>query len=222
MKPQILDVLAEIAKRKGRTETKTTTSVLAKKLDSSQQTISRKIRELEGLGFIERISFPRGQKITVTEKGYNFLRREYSKLKEVIEYSDKTGVSFGGYLISGSGEGKYYISQDRYFLQFNDKLGFRPFLGTLNLRLKSLHDMKTRNDFEKTAPLVIKGFEKDKRSFGDLKCYQCRINRRFKGAVVIPDRTHHPSDIIEVISPVFLRKELSLKDGDYIHIEVNE
>jgi riboflavin kinase len=216
MKTDILDVLIELAKRKGRV----TTTTLARKLDSSQQTISRKIRELESDGMIDRVSRPRGQVITLTEKGTRFLRKRFLELREVIEYSREYGLSFGGNLISGSGEGRYYISQDEYFLQFQDKLGFRPFLGTLNIRLKSVHDIKARNEMEKMKPILVKGFKKEKRMFGDIRCYLCVVNRKTRGAVVIPERSHHPPDVVEVIAPVYLRKALSLKDNDYVHVEV--
>ncbi|MEE9323915.1 MAG: DUF120 domain-containing protein, partial [Candidatus Aenigmarchaeota archaeon] len=134
MKMDIFDVLTELAKRKG----KVTTAALAGKLGSSQQTISRKIRELENNGLIHRTSHHKGQIITLTEKGTKFLRKRFLELRDIMDYSKGEGISFGGHLVSGSGEGRYYVSQNEYFLQFHDKLGFRPFLGTLNIRLKSV------------------------------------------------------------------------------------
>jgi riboflavin kinase len=212
MKLDAYDVLIEFAKRKG----KVTTEALAKRLGSSQQTISRKIRELESSGLISRVSHSRGQFITLTDEGRKSLRRKYLELRDVIERPASEGLSFGGHLISGSGEGRYYVSQDEYFLQFNEKIGFRPFLGTLNIRLKSMNDINSKNSMEKIKPVI----RKENRTFGDIKCYPCIINRKIKGSVVIPDRTHHPHDVLEIISPVNLRKELSLKEGDYVHIEL--
>lgn len=216
MKIEKLDVLLELSKRKG----KITTSTLAKKLGSSQQTISRKIRELENQRMIARTSHHRGQLITLTGEGTKFLRKKFLELREVVELSKSEGASFGGNLVSGSGEGRYYVGQDEYFLQFHDKLGFRPFLGTLNIRLKSVHDIRTKNEMDRIKPIVIKGFKKEKRTFGDIHCYPCVVNRRIKGAVVIPNRSHHPPDVIELIAPVYLRKTLSLNENDYVHVEV--
>lgn len=216
MKTDILDVLIELAKRKG----KVTTTTLAKKLGSSQQTISRKIRELDDQGMIARTPHHKGQIITLTEMGNKFLRKRYLELTDIVERSKESGVSFGGNLVSGSGEGRYYVGQDKYFLQFHDKLGFRPFLGTLNIRLKTTHDINTKNEMEKVKPIVVEGFKKEKRTFGGIRCYPCVINRKIRGTVVIPERTHHPSDVLEIISPANLRKELSLKDGNYVHVEL--
>jgi len=216
MKTDMLDFLIELSKRKG----KITTSSLAKKLGSSQQTVSRKIRELEKLELIHRASYKRGQIITLTEKGRRFLRKKFLDLKDLVEHSKNEVISFGGHLISGSGEGRYYVSQDEYFLQFHDKLGIRPFLGTLNIRLKTTNDINSKNQMEKTKPVLVEGFTKENRTFGEIKCYPCTVNRKLRGAVVIPERTHHSSDIVEIIAPVNIRKELSMKENDYVHVEL--
>lgn len=211
-----LDILLELSKRKG----KVTTSTLANIIGSSQQTVSRKIRLLEKQGMINRTSHHKGQFINLTDNGMKFLRKRYLDLRDIVERSGEPGVSFGGNLISGSGEGKYYVSQDKYFMQFHDKLGFRPFLGTLNIKMKTLHDLKSKNEIEKTKPILVKGFREEDRTFGDIHSYPCVINRKIRGAVVIPERTHHPSDIVEIIAPVDIRKELSLKENDYVHVEL--
>jgi riboflavin kinase len=215
MKTGMLDVLVELARSKARV----TTTALAVKLGSSQQTISRKIRELENLGLIER-TLSRGQFIALTDEGMKFLRKRYLELKNVVEYSKEQSLSFGGHVIEGSGEGQYYVGQEEYFLQFNEKLGFRPFLGTLNIRLKNVHDIKTKGDIERTKPIIVNGFKRENRTFGDIRCYPCIVNRRIKGAIVIPVRSHHPSDVVEIIAPVNLRKALSAVENDYVHVEV--
>jgi len=215
MKAEILEVLVELAKRRA----KVTTTDLARRLDSSQQTMSRKIRELEKLGLIER-TLSKGQFITLTDEGMKFLRKKYLELKDIVEHSKIESLSFGGNVVSGSGEGQYYVSQEEYFLQFNEKLGFRPFLGTLNIKLKTIHDIKAKDEMERIKPVVISGFRKENRTFGELRCYPCVINRKVKGVVVIPVRSHHPSDIVEIISPLNLRKALSAKDNDYVHVEI--
>ena len=216
MKADILDIMIELARKKA----KITTLGLARRLGSSQQTVSRKIRELESLGFIERQTTSKGQFIAFTEEGMRFLRKRYLELKDIMERPKMEAVSFGGALVSGSGEGRYYVSQEEYFLQFHEKLGFRPFLGTLNVCLKTIHDIKAKDEMERMKPIVVKGFKKENRAFGDIRCYHCVINRRMKGAIVIPERSHHPVDVVEIIAPVFLRKNLSLNDNDYVHVEV--
>jgi len=216
MKCEMLDVLVELAKKKSRI----TTMNLARKLGSSQQTMSRKIRELESMGLIERETVAKGQLISLTDEGVKVIREKDLELRDIAELSKHETIAFGGVLVSGSGEGKYYVGQDEYFLQFHEKLGFRPFLGTLNIRLKSMVDARMKAEMEKIKPVIIHGFNRDNRSFGAIRSYPCIINRKAKGAVIIPERTHHPSDIVEIIAPVDVRKALSLRENDYVHVEI--
>ncbi len=215
MKVAWLDVMTELARRR----TRVTTLELAKRLDSSQQTISRKIRELEKAGLIER-TLSKGQFITFTDEGRQFMRKKYLELKAIMERPESEAVAFAGAVVSGSGEGKYYIGQDEYFLQFHERLGFRPFLGTLNVRLKSVHDIRAKSEMEKMKHIIVHGFRRESRAFGDIRCYPCVVNRKVKGAIIIPVRTHHPSDVVEVIAPVDLRKALALRDNDHVHLEI--
>jgi len=57
------------------------------------------------------------------------------------------------------------------------------------------------------------------RTYGAVKAFRARV-RGVEGAVVMPERTHHPTDVIEVVAPVKLRDVLGLRDGDRIEIEV--
>jgi len=216
MKCEMFDVLVELAKKK----TRVTTLNMAKRLGSSQQTMSRKIRELESLGLIERETAAKGQFVSLTDEGAKFIRKKYLELREIVERPKTESIAFGGLLVSGSGEGRYYVGQDEYFLQFHEKLGFRPFLGTLNVRLKTVQDVKAKNEMENMRPITIRGFKKDNRTFGDIRSYPCMINRKARGAVIIPERTHHPTDIVEIIASEDLRKSLGMKEDDYVHVEI--
>lgn len=62
----------------------------------------------------------------------------------------------------------------------------------------------------------IDGFNDGERTFGGGgNCYPVRVEG-IDAAVVVPDRTHYPSDLIEIIAPVKLRDALKLKDGDRV------
>ena len=43
-----------------------------------------------------------------------------------------------------------------------------------------------------------------------------------RGAVVTPERSHYPHDLLEIISPVHLRKTLELNDGDEVKITIED
>lgn len=116
-----------------------------------------------------------------------------------------------GKVVTGLGEGQYYISRDGYRRQFNLKLGFDPSPGTLNLKLAEPFPQAEADSVE------IERFEDETGKFGGCKCYRVKIGD-IKGAIVRPERSNYPPDLIEVIAPVHLRKALNLKDGDELEI----
>lgn len=116
-----------------------------------------------------------------------------------------------GKIVTGLGEGQYYISRDGYRKQFNLKLGFDPSPGTLNLKLAEPFPQTEVGSIE------IEGFEDKNGKFGGCKCYLVKISD-IKGAIVRPERSNYPPDLIEVIAPVHLRKALNLKDGDELEL----
>jgi riboflavin kinase len=116
-----------------------------------------------------------------------------------------------GKVASGLGEGQRYISLEGYRSQLQQKLGFDPFPGTLNLRLKAPLYLP-----EEEA-ILIEGFISASRSYGSCKCYPCRVGG-LKCAIVRPDRSAYPLTLIEIIAPVSLRESMDLQDGDEVEV----
>ncbi|MBI5051325.1 DUF120 domain-containing protein, partial [Candidatus Micrarchaeota archaeon] len=71
-------------------------------------------------------------------------------------------------------------------------------------------------------PIIIPGFKEGERNFGDLFAYKCRIDSKIEGAVIIPVRTHHGIEILEIIAPVELRKSLNKKTGDEVSVDISQ
>ena len=195
------------------------TNILAREIVLSQQTISRHLIELEKLGLIERHISVRGEKIKLTEEGAQEIRRIYSSLKSIVEKLTEE-IVLEGKLFTGMFEGAYYISRDGYRKQFIKKLGFDPYPGTLNLKLSSSFDIRMRRELEAHPSIFIEGFKDGERTFGSVKCYPATINDEVEGAVILIDRTHHNSSVLEVIAPVYLRKRLKIKDGSRVQVRV--
>ena len=116
------------------------------------------------------------------------------------------------------GEGGYYICQDGYMSQFQSKLGFTPFEGTLNIQV-SAEDSGKLDIIKNTAGQLISGFTCDGRSFGNVVAYKAKIHN-IDCAIVVPDRSHYTSTL-EIICQYHLRRTLSLSDGDRVDIKVN-
>ena len=64
----------------------------------------------------------------------------------------------------------------------------------------------------------IEGFKDKSRSFGALDCYKIKV-KGIPAAVIVPERTRHDEDIVEIIAPKYLRGELKLKNKDMLVIE---
>ncbi len=212
-----LDFLIELAKVTNGT---ISTSEIAEKTGLSQQSASRKVIALENEGMIKREILGSGQKIRLTEKGMDLFERKYSDIGNVLETHKSERFVFSGTVFKGDGEGKYYMSLPCYVDQINEKMGFVPYRGTLNLRLDTKTDVEEREYMSRHGGIVLEGFSDGKRSFGEVRCFPCRINGTLCGAVIIPRRTHYPKDTIEIISVDNLRERFSLADGDNIEIEV--
>jgi len=200
--------------------TKTSTEYLAEKLEISQQTSSRYLIELERKGWIQRTVTPEGSLIKITDEGARELQKLYVNLRFLLEATYPPSITLEGTVFTGLGEGAYYILKEPYRRQFIEKLGFDPYPGTLNLKLTTDYDLKARAELEAYPAVEIQGFKNEDRTFGLVKCYPAKIDNKVKGALVFALRSHYDKSVLEVISPVYLRKQLNLKDGHKVKVEI--
>ncbi len=191
---------------------------IATTLDISPQTASRRLISLENQGFINRSIHADGQYLAVTTTGEEALRQEYSDYCRI--FSTETGhFILEGELIDGLGEGRYYVSITGYHDQFVEKLGFDPYPGTLNVKLNPA-GIETRKKLDGLDWILIKGFNAENRTFGNARCLRCFIGD-YPCAIVVPGRSHNADDVIELISPVELRKAMNLNTRDRVTVRVD-
>jgi len=206
-----LKLILQIAKNGAIGEkAKITLRELAKELEVSPQTVLRWLDELEKGGYITRTVEGKKTCIELTHKALMYLEELYEELSNVLYQ----GLIIGE-VISGLGEGAYYVRQ--YAPLIKEYLGFEPYPGTLNIKIifpKTIFDALCN-----VKPILIPGFVRNGRTFGDVRAYKVKING-IEGAIVIPSRTIHPPKIAEIIAPVYLRKELNLEDGSRIKLKV--
>jgi riboflavin kinase len=196
-----------------------------KKLELSQQTASRRINDLENLGWIERKIEAKEQIIRITKKGADIMLTMYRNLKKILE-----DILIVGIVSSGMKEGAYYVAIKGYYDQFKEKLGFIPFKGTLNLELNDLNKNLLIENFDTRIPIIIEGFkdENSERTYGPVRCYECYLSRlddqskKINGIILKIERTHHKKNIIEILAEPYLRDYLHLKDGDKVRIELKK
>jgi riboflavin kinase len=199
---------------------KISTAYLADKLGTSQQTASRYLIELERKGYIKRTITHDGCLIKLEATGIAELQKIYSNLKVLLEATYPPSITLEGTVFAGLGEGAYYIGKETYRKQFNDKLGFNPYPGTLNLKLTSDYDIKARTELDAYPAIEVEGFKNTDRTFGLVKAYPILIENKVKGALITALRTHYDASVLEIIAPVCLRTHLNLKDGQKVKIEI--
>ena len=199
-----------------------TTTEIAKKIKRSQQLASKELLDLEFFGYIGRNKKSKKYTIKVTEKGYQQVYDLFLFLKTAIE-SFKYIIDFEGHIITGMGEGAYYMSLNGYKQQFKEKLGYEPYPGTLNIKLNSMLYVEAKKEMLKYPSIDIEGFSDQSRTFGWVKCYPAYINDsvNINSSILILERTHYDDSIIEIIAPFSIKEQFSLKDGDYIRLKVN-
>ncbi|MFB6158087.1 MAG: DUF120 domain-containing protein [Candidatus Nanohalobium sp.] len=121
-------------------------------------------------------------------------------------------MNLEGELTSGLGKGKYYMSKEVYQKVFNRKLGFRPFPGTLNLKV----DEEERKKFEEDSETIeIRDVYEDGERLSNVDVTPCKIGDVECGLMNL-EITDHEFCTAEVIAPVELREKFNLEDGDKV------
>ncbi len=123
-------------------------------------------------------------------------------------------ITFKGTVFSGRGEGRKFIALPWVKRQIEQKLGFTPYAGTLNIRLTKESALQ-KGMLEKAEKFEIspeKGFCTGfliKACLGDLIC-----------GIVLPQVPSYPQDVLEVVAAWNLRERLKLGDGREVCVAV--
>ncbi len=120
-----------------------------------------------------------------------------------------------GTIESGLGKGVFFTSLDWVVEQFERAMGFKPYPGTVNVRivesdLPALKSLFAEKDFELVP---------DNPAFCTAWLKKVRVNG-VPAAAVFPaeDVKVHGREIIELIAGEHLRNSYGLKDGDHVTI----
>ncbi|MBA3976893.1 MAG: DUF120 domain-containing protein [Nitrosopumilus sp.] len=216
-----------------------TSSEISKVIKCSQQTASKIMIELEKDNLIERIKNNKKFKIKVTHEGFEAIKELHDLLKLAIDSSRRKRVIIKGKIVTGMGEGSYYMSKKGYKDQFKEKLGYEPFPGTLNIKLEEQIYKDTKKEITNYPSIYIHGFKDENRTFGWVKCYPTilipkidekdniwKSNKKdcerieIDSSLLLLERTHHNNSLVEVISPVCIKETANLKNGDIVTIEL--
>lgn len=125
-----------------------------------------------------------------------------------------------GKVFSGMGKGRYYVGHPEYQRRFEEKLGYRPFPGTLNIKLDEDGGADGLRTLRTGTGVKIPGFEVGGESFSSLVCFDGRLGGE-RVTLLFVDVTYYNETVAELISPAYLRGKLGLKDGDEVTFEVD-
>jgi riboflavin kinase, archaea type len=119
-----------------------------------------------------------------------------------------------GVVASGVGGAKNFLDLPGVKQQIEEKLGLKPYSGTLNIWLNkesAKRLLELQNDKEENIHPQVGTFPGVliKASIESVEC-----------AIVHPQDPNYSSDILEVIAPINLREELKLLDGSKVTIMV--
>ncbi len=123
-------------------------------------------------------------------------------------------VTFKGKVFTGEGSGKKYISLPWVQRQIKEKIGFSPYLGTLNLRLTGVNASR-RKQLGKTEASQICPAE----GYCVGLLFRASIDQTVC-AVILPQVKGYPKNVLEIVASVNLREVLNLKDGDAVVVAV--
>lgn len=124
-------------------------------------------------------------------------------------------VHVRGKIFSGSGEGAYFISLPWVRRQIKEKLGFTPYLGTLNLRLTGEY-IDFRKLLENAKAIEIS----PEPGYCRGKCFRAYIGHGVACAVILPCVENYPEDVLEIVASSNLREKLKLRDGDEVEVKI--
>ncbi|WP_144799866.1 DUF120 domain-containing protein [Halorubrum depositum] len=219
--PAAIAALKHVGLVGGLTETKVSCAALGDRLDASTQTASRRLQTLESAGYIERDVVGDGQWVRVTDAGEAALRAEYADYRRLFE--SEVELVLRGAVTGGMGEGRHYITLSGYAEQFRERLGYEPFPGTLNVDLTE-ESVRRRGEMAGIDAVPIDAWEDEDRTYGAASCYGVTLvagdDRYEEVHAIVPDRTHHDDDQLELIAPERLRDALALDDGHDVEVRV--
>ena len=211
-------VLYELSKKLKSTDSKILISSveLGKSLKTSQQTASRILRRMESGGLISRIPAGRSYEIQITEIGIELLNEIYTSIGKFFSKRIPSNIIRGN-VTTGLGEGAYYVKE--YANKFYEKLGFRPFFGTLNIKVN-----EKPKGLDRHNSIIINEFNRDGRTYGEVKILPVKLflknNRRIDCHLILPMRTHHENEL-EIISWYNIREKYKIKDNDRVLSEIS-
>jgi riboflavin kinase, archaea type len=119
-----------------------------------------------------------------------------------------------GTVFAGTGKGRKFMMLSWVKRQVKNQLDFVPFEGTLNLHL-NFRSVRLKSQLSNAKSYLIEPEE----GFCPGTLIEAKIDTH-QVAIVLPQIPGYPSDVLEIISPYYLRDHLGLSDGKTVAVTV--
>lgn len=138
-----------------------------------------------------------------------------------MEYGQKQNAEahwvLNGRVISGARRAGFFTQLDWVQEQCLSKLGFRPYLGTLNIEICE-EDLSVIESIKKVEGVTL---IPPNPQFCMAQAFPISVST-VRGAIIVPseDVNIHGKTIVEVMAPVRLKDALGIADGDLVALLV--
>jgi CTP-dependent riboflavin kinase len=129
-----------------------------------------------------------------------------------------------GVIFSDLGQARAFMALEWVKNALEEKLGFPPYPGTLNLRLEGAQDKALWQDLLKTTKGIA--VPPPSATFCSARLYPIEIESGLAparaplhAAVVVPGVDGYPEDKMEIVAPVQIKDALGVQDGDSLIVE---
>jgi riboflavin kinase, archaea type len=122
-------------------------------------------------------------------------------------------IALEGLVTSGVGDGAYFMRLEWVRRALLQAVGFAPYPGTLNVRLRDAEILARWREIRKRDARLLPSPSPD-HCGGRL--VPIVVAPDVPAAVVIPDVTRYGDDVLEVVAAVHLRTRLGLQDGERV------
>ena len=123
-----------------------------------------------------------------------------------------------GKIIGGAKQGAFFTQLEWFQEQCDQKLGFKPYRGTLNLEITGEYLPIVESLNREEGIEIISPDPK----FCNAKAFRVSLGE-ISGAIIMPDEKVrvHPKNIIEIVAPMEIKASLNVADGDFISVVIN-
>ncbi|MBO7719068.1 MAG: CTP-dependent riboflavin kinase [Methanosphaera sp.] len=129
-------------------------------------------------------------------------------------------LKFNGKITSGLNRASEFMKKEIYASQYQEKLGYTPYYGTLNITLEDDVHLDVNGKLKKDLKIIHGNSEYGDVFFLNAKITNPENNISKTGDILFPTKTVYTFNTLEFIADEKLRERLLVDDEDCVIIEL--